>query len=72
MTKPITLYSHASGPNGWKVTIILEELELPYETVWVDFDKIKKQPYISKNPNGRVPAIDDPNTGVTLFEVSFK
>ncbi|KAF2503083.1 glutathione S-transferase [Lophium mytilinum] len=51
MTKPITLYSHASGPNGWK---------------W--FDQIKKQPFISINPNGRVPAIEDPNTGVTLFE----
>ena len=29
---------------------------------------IKEEPYISVNPNGRVPAIEDPNTGVTLWE----
>ncbi|KAG5936206.1 hypothetical protein E4U59_005155 [Claviceps monticola] len=31
--EPLTLYSHAGGPNPWKVAIILEELSLPYETV---------------------------------------
>lgn len=29
---------------------------------------LKKEPYESINPNGRVPAIEDPNTGVTIFE----
>jgi len=69
MTKPITLYSHASGPNPWKVAILLEELGLPYETVYLQFPDLKKEPFESKNPNGRVPAIEDPNTGVTMFEV---
>ena len=69
MTKPITLYSHASGPNPWKVAILLEELGLPYETVYLQFSDLKKEPFESKNPNGRVPAIEDPNTGVTMFEV---
>ncbi|OCK99932.1 glutathione S-transferase-like protein [Cenococcum geophilum 1.58] len=68
MTKPITLYSHASGPNPWKVAILLEELGLPYETVYLQFPDLKKEPFESKNPNGRVPAIKDPNTGVTMFE----
>lgn len=68
MTKPITLYSHASGPNPWKVAILLEELGLPYETVYLQFSDLKKEPFESKNPNGRVPAIEDPNTGVTMFE----
>jgi len=68
MTKPITLYSHATGPNPWKVAILLEELGLPYETAFLQFQDLKKEPYESKNPNGRVPAIDDPNTGVTMFE----
>lgn len=71
MTKPITLYSHASGPNPWKVAILLEELGLPYETVYLQFSDLKKEPFESKNPNGRVPAIEDPNTGVTMFEVKF-
>lgn len=69
MAKPITLYSHASGPNPWKVAILLEELGLPYETVYLQFSDLKKEPFESKNPNGRVPAIEDPNTGVTMFEV---
>lgn len=68
MTKPITLYSHASGPNPWKVAILLEELGLPYETVYLQFSDLKKEPFESKNPNGRVPAIEDPNTSVTMFE----
>ncbi|KAK3052920.1 hypothetical protein LTR09_005984 [Extremus antarcticus] len=67
-TKPIHLYSHASGPNPWKVAIILEELGLPYETEFVDFGVIKQKPYTDVNPNGRVPSIKDPNTGITLWE----
>ncbi|KAF2232578.1 glutathione S-transferase [Viridothelium virens] len=66
--KPITLYSHASGPNPWRVAIILEELGVPYETKLMDFGDLKKEPFISLNPNGRVPAIEDPNTGYKLFE----
>jgi glutathione S-transferase len=70
MTKPIHLFSHASGPNPWKVAIVLEELNIPYETEFVDFAKIKEPEYTQHNPNGRVPAIIDPNTGITLWEVS--
>ena len=61
----------AQGPNPWKVVIILEELKLPYELEYVDFSQIKKEPFISVNPNGRVPAIEDPNTGITLWEVRY-
>ncbi|KAF2817104.1 glutathione S-transferase [Mytilinidion resinicola] len=68
MTKSIILYSHPSGPNPWKVAIILEELAILYETSWVAKEDVKKEPFVLKNPNGRVPAIEDPNTGVTLFE----
>jgi glutathione S-transferase len=59
--KPIHVWSHASGPNPWKVVIILEELGVPYETEYVDFSTIHDEPFISINPNGRVPAIKDPN-----------
>lgn len=41
---PITLYSHPYGPNPWKVAIILEELGIPYETRFVDFSEVKKEP----------------------------
>lgn len=34
----------------------------------VAHDAVKKEPYISVNPNGRTPAIQDPNTGLTLWE----
>lgn len=33
--KQFTLYSVTAGPNPWKVNIILEELNLPYETVYI-------------------------------------
>ena len=69
MSKPIHLYSHATGPNPWKVVIFFEELGIPYETEYVDFANIKSEPFISVNPNGRVPAIKDPNTDITLWEV---
>lgn len=66
--KPITLYGHGPGPNPWKVVMLLEELNIPYENKIVDFADMKKEPYESINPNGRVPAIEDPNTGLTLWE----
>ena len=43
---------------------------MPYETQLMDFPDMKKEPYTSINPNGRVPAIEDPNTGITLWESS--
>ncbi|KAM0441259.1 hypothetical protein ACHAPT_000566 [Fusarium lateritium] len=66
--QPIVLYSHQYGPNPWKVALIMEELGIPYETRFVSFTDIKKEPYLSLNPNGRLPTIEDPNTGLTLWE----
>lgn len=63
--KPILLYGHKGGPNPSKVAIILEELGVPYK---LTFPAVKEEPYLSINPNGRVPAIEDPNTGITLWE----
>lgn len=54
------------------MTIILEELGLPFETKFLEFSEMKEEPFLSKNPNGRVPAIVDPNTDITLFEVNKK
>jgi len=66
--EPIVLYGHKGTPNPVKVQIVLEELGLPYVCKSVEITDMKKEPYLSVNPNGRVPAIEDVNTGVTMFE----
>ncbi|RYP13852.1 hypothetical protein DL767_010541 [Monosporascus sp. MG133] len=66
--KPIILYSHRHGPNPWKVALVLEELNVPYKSEFLEFKAVKEEPFTLLNPNGRVPAIEDPNTGVTLWE----
>ncbi|KAL9627522.1 MAG: hypothetical protein Q9204_006506 [Flavoplaca sp. TL-2023a] len=68
MTRPIEVWMSPPGPNPWKVIVILEELEVPYEIKSIRFEDIKKPPFIDVNPNGRAPAIIDPNTDLTLWE----
>src|SRR5882724_2101911 len=69
----IQLYSLPT-PNGVKVSIMLEEIALPYEAQRVSFDaNDQKSPeYLSLNPNGKIPAILDPhgpgNAPLALFE----
>lgn len=61
----------AATPNGWKASITLEELGLPYKVRRIDFDKREqKEPWFLKiNPNGRIPAIvDHDNGGFAVFE----
>lgn len=47
---------------------MLEELGLEYEQKFLQFPEMKQDEYEAVNPNGRVPSLTDPNTGVTLFE----
>ena len=66
----IDLYT-AATPNGWKVSIALEELALPYELHVVDLRAgDQKQPWFTAiNPNGRIPAIVDRDEGdFAVFE----
>jgi hypothetical protein len=35
--KDFTLYTHDTGPNGWKIAHALEELNLDYESIFLDF-----------------------------------
>ena len=58
----LQLYSLPT-PNGVKVSIMLEEIALPYEVHLVDFNKDdqKTPEFLSLNPNGKIPAIIDPN-----------
>ncbi|MBB4227793.1 glutathione binding-like protein [Rhizobium mongolense] len=58
----IQLYS-LQTPNGVKIPIALEELGLPYEPHYIAFgtNNQKSPEFLSLNPNGRIPAIMDPN-----------
>jgi glutathione S-transferase/GST-like protein len=66
----IDLYT-ASTPNGWKASVTLEELELPYEVHAIDLSSgAQKEPWFRAiNPNGRIPAIVDRDKGdFAVFE----
>ena len=69
----LQLYSLAT-PNGVKVSIMLEETGLPYEVHRISFDSDdqKTPDFESLNPNGKIPAIIDPNgpggAPIGLFE----
>ncbi len=60
----IDLYT-APTPNGWKASITLEELEIPYEVHTINLlEAEQKQPwFLEINPNGRIPAIVDRDEG---------
>jgi GST-like protein len=60
-TKPIDLY-YWPTPNGWKVTILLEELRVPYSVNYVNIGKGDqfKPEFLAISPNNRMPAIVDP------------
>ena len=56
----IDLYT-ASTPNGWKASITLEELGLPYEVkpIGLQQGEQKQDWFLKLNPNGRIPVIVD-------------
>lgn len=66
----IDLYT-AATPNGWKISIALEELGLSYTVYPLSFSKQeqKAESYLKINPNGRIPAIvDRGNDDFAVFE----
>lgn len=73
MTAPIDLYFWPT-PNGWKVSIALEEFALPYTTHLVNIgagDQFKPE-FLKISPNNRMPAIVDPEgpdgAPIAIFE----
>ena len=61
----------APTPNGFKVSILLEEQKLPYNVISVELEKKeqKKTEYLKLNPNGRIPTIVDRDNGYfSVFE----
>lgn len=73
MTKPIDLY-YWPTPNGWKISIALEEMELPYALHLVNIgagDQFRPD-FLKISPNNRMPAIVDPEgpdgAPISVFE----
>lgn len=73
MPQPIDLY-YWPTPNGWKISIFLEETELPYNVVPVDIgagDQFEED-FLKISPNNKMPAVVDPEgpggEPISLFE----
>ncbi|WP_170523117.1 glutathione S-transferase N-terminal domain-containing protein [Ruegeria arenilitoris] len=73
MTHPIELYFWPT-PNGWKVSIALEEMGLPYQTHLINIGKGDQfaPEFLKISPNNRMPAIVDPDgpdgAPISVFE----
>lgn len=65
----IDLYTW-STPNGRKVSIMLEEVGLPYRVHPIDITKDEQfaADFLKISPNNRIPAIIDQDTGTSVFE----
>jgi glutathione S-transferase len=71
--KPLILHAHTTGPNPIKIAIALETLKLPYEVKLWEFgdnaeNGLKGAKFLEINENGRVPALQDSNSGVVSWE----
>ncbi len=65
----IELYT-AGTPNGWKVSMALEEMGMPYNVNLINLGKGEQHDpeYLKVCPNGRIPAMVDTDTGISIFE----
>jgi len=65
----IDLYTFTT-PNGRKASIMLEEVGLPYNVHKIDITKGDQftPEFVAINPNSKIPAIIDSETGITVFE----
>jgi GST-like protein len=65
----IDLYTFTT-PNGRKASIMLEEVGLPYNVHKIDITKGDQftPEFVAINPNSKIPAIIDPESGITVFE----
>jgi glutathione S-transferase len=63
------LYDFLESGNGYKVRLLLHQLEIPYERVELDIlNGASRTPeFLAKNPNGRIPTLEL-DDGRTLFE----
>ena len=59
------LYDYLPSGNGYKVRLVLKQLQLAYELVSVDIKagESRTPEFLAKNPNGRIPVLEVPNRG---------
>jgi glutathione S-transferase len=64
----IQFYYGSGSPYAWRVQLVLEEKQLPYEPVLLSFSQgdHKKPEHLARHPHGKVPALVD--GAVTLYE----
>ena len=71
MSKPLDFY-YSPTPNGWKISIMLEECNLPYKTILMNLKKGDQftSDFLRISPGNRMPAIIDYDTDkpTTIFE----
>jgi glutathione S-transferase len=55
----LTLYDNLSSGNGYKVRLLLHQLDIPYKRIELDIDKreTRTPEFLAKNPNGRIPTL---------------
>jgi len=61
----------SSTPNGWKASVALEEMQLPYDVHSINLmEQEQKAPaFLARNPNGRIPVlVDKDEDNFTVFE----
>ena len=65
----IELFS-ANTPNGWKISIMLEEIGYEYKVTKIDLGKNEQfnPEFLKKNPFGKIPVITDHENNKSVFE----
>jgi len=65
----IDLYT-AATPNGYKVSILLEELKIDYKVYKINLGKNEQKDnwFLKLNPNGRIPVIKDRENNQVVFD----
>ncbi len=71
-SKGITLYT-SDTPNGWKASILVEELQIPYKVHAISLSKNeqKEEWFLKINPNGRIPAMGEPSLAEKSASMSY-
>ena len=56
----LRLYDYLGSGNGYKVRLLLHQLEIPFERIELDIDEgeTRTPEFLAKNPNGRIPALE--------------
>jgi GST-like protein len=67
----LALY-YAPTPNGWKITICLEEMDLPYQLLPVKLGEAPPDGFLIASPNGKIPALVDRSGSGGMVQTVFE